>query len=179
MSFHPLHAAANRTAPVDHRQRPPWIIVDTETTSLGAHHARVTEFAAVTVTTAGVDRCWALHVEPADSAFARHAEAIVDLCNNHVLVAHHAAFDVRVLVSALRRVGFEWAPSHVLCTRQLARGILPGRKSYSLPALTSELGIEHWPKHSALGDALATAELFLHLHRVAGDPSVAEEDAPT
>ncbi|MGM0505454.1 MAG: GIY-YIG nuclease family protein, partial [Bacteroidota bacterium] len=50
-----------------------------------------------------------------------------------------------------------------LCTVQLSRKIIPGRKSYSLGKLCDELKIPLNGRHRAAGDALATVKLFEYL----------------
>lgn len=77
-------------------------------------------------------------------------------------IAHNASFDVAAILGAcqLARVG---PPSFdVVCTARLARALLPGRASYSLPFLCDELGIplEH---HDAASDARGSLAVLTHL----------------
>ncbi len=53
--------------------------------------------------------------------------------------------------------------NQVLCTKLLAKRIVPGLSSYGLKSLTNFFGIHNIQSHRALGDALATAHLFFKL----------------
>jgi DNA polymerase-3 subunit epsilon len=82
-----------------------------------------------------------------------------------VLVAHHAAIERAFLGAALRRVGARLR-GPVLDTAVLARvwlaerdGALPGRMT--LGALARACGLPVHSPHTAIGDALTTAQLFL------------------
>lgn len=96
-----------------------------------------------------------------------------------VLVAHHASFDMRMLHKAIaRHRGAEvWSPS--IDTAQLAKRVEVGsmtpnqargadeRKAYQLDSLVERYGIEVPERHTAAGDALATALLLQRLLRKA------------
>ena len=51
----------------------------------------------------------------------------------------------------------------VLCTRNLARRLMPQLTSRTLDAVVGELGITIPDRHRALGDALATADVLVAL----------------
>ena len=87
-----------------------------------------------------------------------------------VLVAHHAAFDMRMLEKAIApyRGAKVWSPS--VDTAQLAQRVevapmtsshQPG--AYQLDRLVERYGIDIPERHTAAGDALATALLFQRL----------------
>jgi DNA polymerase-3 subunit epsilon len=88
-----------------------------------------------------------------------------------ILVAHHAAFDQAMLQKLMQKSwGFPLL-NPVIDTFSLAMRLEQGRwdtqqheaGKYSLDALCQQYHIQNHARHSALGDALATAELFLHL----------------
>lgn len=81
-----------------------------------------------------------------------------------VMVAHNSSFDMSFLREEYARAGAIFAPPHVLDTVTLARRVLPGLSQYKLTSLCQHLHIKPG-MHRAVGDALATAELFLHLAR--------------
>ncbi len=88
-----------------------------------------------------------------------------------ILVAHHAFFDLRFIDKAMRRRHAFPLQNLVLDTVAMCRAIAfpPHRypyginlddRRYSLDALAKHFGIEVQQRHTALGDALATAMIF-------------------
>ena len=83
---------------------------------------------------------------------------------NAVIVAHNAHFDWdRFLIYFLEKVGI-YPQNQVVDTLALSRKYIKSEK-YKLGTLCETLNIEHNNKHRALGDTLATAELFLYLKK--------------
>lgn len=82
---------------------------------------------------------------------------------NGVVVAHNAKFDWdRFLVYFLKKVGI-YPKNQVVDTLKLSKEYIDSKEGYSLGALCELLKIEHKNQHRALGDAMATAKLFLYL----------------
>jgi len=79
-----------------------------------------------------------------------------------VLVGHNAAFDMRFLQLKESRTGVKFEQP-VLDTLLLAAVVHPSEESQALEAVAARLGIAVIGRHTALGDALATAEVFLRL----------------
>ena len=108
---------------------------------------------------------------PEDEAAAR----FLAFASDAVLVAHHAAFDIRMLQKAIatHRGAKIWNP--IIDTAQLAERVEDGpmsskhatgadqREAYRLDSLVERYGIEVAERHTAAGDALATALLFQRL----------------
>lgn len=108
---------------------------------------------------------------PEDEAAAR----FLAFAEDSVLVAHHAAFDLQMLKKAI--APYErakvWNPA--VDTAQLAKRVEVGpmpsneargaddRSAYRLDNLVRRYGIEVPERHTAAGDALATALLFQRL----------------
>ena len=79
-----------------------------------------------------------------------------------VLVGHNAAFDMRFLQLKEADTGVKFQQP-VLDTLLLAAVVHPSEESQALEAVAGRLGIPVIGRHTALGDALATAEVFLRL----------------
>lgn len=127
-----------------------------------------------------------------DAGARDEAEAVCDFLDwvaDGILVAHHLAFDRRVIDAALARIGPVRVRSEgidtVFTARRLDEGPLArhraaaaghggggtgssgGDRRYGLDALCARFGIEVSERHHASGDALATAELLMHLLHLA------------
>ena len=79
-----------------------------------------------------------------------------------VLVGHNVAFDMRFLKLKEEQTGLKF-DHPVLDTLLLASIVHPGEDSHSMEAIAARLGIEVRARHSAAGDALTTAQIFLKL----------------
>jgi DNA polymerase III subunit epsilon len=90
-------------------------------------------------------------------AFHRFAE-------DTVLVAHNAAFDMRFLQMKEERTGVKFIQP-VLDTLLLSAVAHPGFEAgeHTLEVMAARFGIEFVGRHTALGDALVTGEVFLKL----------------
>ena len=79
-----------------------------------------------------------------------------------VLVAHNAAFDMRMLQLKEDLSGVRFS-NPVLDTMLLSAVVQPGQKNHDMEGIAVRLGISIVGRHTALGDALVTAEIFLKL----------------
>ncbi len=79
-----------------------------------------------------------------------------------VLVAHNAAFDMRFLAmkEQAAAVAFD---QPVLDTLLLSAVAHPGQDTHSLESIAERLGVPVVGRHTALGDAMVTGEVFLRL----------------
>jgi DNA polymerase III subunit epsilon len=79
-----------------------------------------------------------------------------------VLVAHNAAFDMRFLELKRECTGVAF-DQPVLDTLLLSAAVHPAQDSHRLEAIAERLGVPVLGRHTALGDAMVTAEVFLKL----------------
>lgn len=156
-----------------------YAIVDIETTGGSVSSSRITEVAILVHNGNKIVSRWSSLINPEmeiplhitaltgiDDAmvakapiFGEVAEKIYSLLKDKIFVAHNVNFDYSFLRAQLAACGQPWdAPK--LCTVRLSRKLLPGLHSYSLGKLCSQVGINLKDRHRAMGDALATAELF-------------------
>jgi DNA polymerase-3 subunit epsilon len=83
-------------------------------------------------------------------------------CEDTVLIAHNAAFDMRFLQLKEERTGIRFTQP-VLDTLLLSAVVHPNQESHKLDVILERLGITIGTRHNALEDALATGEVFLKL----------------
>ena len=93
-------------------------------------------------------------------------EQLLNYLENSVIVAHHAAFDLAVLNSTLRRLSLPRLKNKVLDTGILFKKTARCRdisKHYSLDTLCALFSIKKHDRHTAAGDAFLTGILFLRI----------------
>ena len=79
-----------------------------------------------------------------------------------VLIAHNAAFDMRFLQLKEEQTGLRF-DHPVIDTLLLSAVVHPNQESHRLEAIAERLGLTIIGRHTALGDAIVTAEVFLKL----------------
>jgi DNA polymerase-3 subunit epsilon len=79
-----------------------------------------------------------------------------------VLVAHNAAFDMRFLQMKEAASGLRF-DQPVLDTLLLSAWLHPNQESHRIEAIAERVGVAVTGRHSAIGDAMVTAEVFLRL----------------
>jgi len=158
------------------------VVFDSETTGLHPAKARIVEIAAVRMVGGRMKaddsfRCLVRPGEPIPAAatavhhidaatvegapaFARVWPELATFIGGGVLIGHTLGFDLAVLKRECERAGLPFAQPRTLDTRLLAQVAEPHLASFTLEALASWLGVEIEDRHSALGDALATARIF-------------------
>lgn len=91
--------------------------------------------------------------------FSEIAQAVLDITQDTVFVAHNVNFDYNVIQGEFKLLGIPFTRKK-LCTIRLSRKLIPGHRSYSLGKLCKALNINLVDRHRARGDAEATVILF-------------------
>jgi len=167
-----------------------FVVVDLETTGLDVDGASIIEIGAVRVSQLRiVDRFETLLRPPrklprAIVALTGISDAMVaeapterramrsfarwlDRTPTAPFVAHNASFDHRFVSRALDSCGLPPYRGAVLCTRKLARRLIPELGRYNLDHLCAHFGVSNRARHRALGDADATARALIDLLEIA------------
>lgn len=161
------------------------IVLDTETTSLDPGRARIVQIGAVRLRQGAVaeDAALDLLVDPGEpvppAATAVHHITDAMLCGapdfrsaheqlarfaaGAPVIGHSIGFDLAVLRREQGRAGLAWRKPRSLCTRLLAELANARLPDYSLETVAAWLGVDITDRHTALGDARATAAVFVAL----------------
>jgi len=90
----------------------------------------------------------------------------LEYLDDAIIVAHHTKFDMTMINKALRRIGGGTVRSKQLDTNFIHKKIATTdhfKKTHSLDELCTIYNVKKHDRHTALGDALITAYLFLKL----------------
>ena len=82
--------------------------------------------------------------------------------DNTVMVGHNVAFDMRMLQLKEASTGICFV-NPVLDTMLLSAVVHPAQNDHNLAAIAERLGVRIIGRHTALGDAIATGQIFLKL----------------
>ncbi len=161
------------------------VVIDTETTGLDARKARVIQIGAVRLSRGQMvrDDQFERLINPGtripESAVAVHGitDAMVSSAppfrdvvgelkayiRDAVLIGHSVRYDLEILRREFDQAGLVWPEWRALDVRTLAELVAPRLADHGLDHLCDWLSIENQRRHSAMGDAAATAELFIAL----------------
>ncbi len=95
--------------------------------------------------------------------FAGIVESLLDILAGRVVIGHHVAFDLAVLRHEAARAGVPWRDPPMIDVAILAGILEPTLPDLGLETVTNHLGVEIKGRHSAIGDALATAQVYAQL----------------
>jgi DNA polymerase-3 subunit epsilon len=160
-----------------------YVVVDVETTGRSGVADRVTDVAAVVVREGRIAERFATLVNPGQwippfitrltgitnamvataPPFEHVAAELAAALGNRVFVAHNAAFDWTFLSAEFARAHRRRLRRERLCTVRLARRLLPHLPRRNLDAVSAYYGVEIADRHRALGDAAATADVFVRM----------------
>ena len=156
----------------------PLLVLDTETTGFVPGIHRVIEYACVRIRDGKIVEEYEqlisaegdeippyvqvmTHIRPQDlegqPTFGDIFEKIERMVTpDTIIVGQNVKFDVAML----RGEGWDLSDAQAIDTAMLASLVFPELKSYSLGYVSAALGLDHTPKHRALGDVRATTALF-------------------
>lgn len=161
------------------------VVIDTETTGLDARNARVVQIAGVVVRHGQVQGEPAFDtlldpgvpIPPETTAvhgiadkdvlgkpsFAAFAPTLKAKLGQRLVIGHSLGYDFAILKREHELAGLVWQAPIALDVRPLARLVAPSLAGHSLDRLCAWLGVDLGDRHTALGDARATAEVYLRL----------------
>ncbi|NND32019.1 MAG: GIY-YIG nuclease family protein, partial [Saprospiraceae bacterium] len=105
--------------------------------------------------------------------FYEVARQIVEKTEGCVFVAHNVRFDYTFIKRAFESLGYNYSRKQ-LCTVRLSRMITPQLRRHGLGPLCHYHGIDNSARHRAMGDALATVQLFEKLINLGGVDAIDE-----
>lgn len=98
--------------------------------------------------------------------------AFHEFCEGTVLVGHNVAFDMRMLQMKEATTGIRFI-NPVIDTMLLSAVAHPAHNDHSLGAIAERLGVQIVNRHTAMGDATATGEIFLKLVSILANNGIA------
>ena len=162
-------------------ERATYVVVDVETTGFRPPADRVIEIGMVRVSQCRIVDSYETLINPQrpipgpitsltgisydmleDSPrFAQVCEEVVRFLGDAVFVAHNVSFDWRFIQSEIALASRGRLLNRKLCTKRLARRLLPEVDRRNLDELALFFNLSFLARHRALGDALVTAEILL------------------
>jgi CBS domain-containing protein len=163
----------------------PVVVLDTETTGLDARKARIVQIGALRLVGGQIvngERYETLvdpglpippettQVHGISDADVRGAPRFADAwprleayLGQSIVIGHTIGYDFAIIERELERIGSSWSRPRSLDLRLLAQVAVPTLADYALDHICQALDVEVRGRHTAMGDAEATAEAFLRL----------------
>ncbi len=174
----------------------PFVVFDIETTGFSPLTCRIIEIGAVRVEHGVITNRFSRFVNPGvpipfrieqltgiSDAMVQDAEPIekvlpefLSFCENAVLVAHNADFDMSFIMENCRRVGLPDEFTYV-DTVGMARFLLPALNRFKLDTVAKALNVTLQNHHRAVDDAGCTAEIFVKLIRLLAEREITDLDS--
>ena len=173
-----------------------YIIVDIETTGLSKDRHHITEIAAVQFDGKKIIKTFQTLINPQTPipSFITHFTGItnkmvqdaptidqilpefLDFLGDHIFVAHNATFDYGFLNHNRLRHFQKTIENPTLCTRRLANRLVPELPSKRLECLCQHFDVTNKRAHRAMGDVMATVEIFSHFLDIMKQQGIQEKN---
>ena len=157
-----------------------YVVFDIETTGFSAYSHKITEIGAVKIESGVITEEFHQLIDPGVPVPWRITEItgitddllagqptieetlpmFLEFCSDCALVAHNASFDMGFIKANAAVQGLE-CNYEIVDTLSLARRNFPGLENHKLGTVAKHLDVEHIDHHRAMGDAKATAQIFL------------------
>ena len=96
-------------------------------------------------------------------AFRSIADDLAAFCGERVWVGHNIGFDIAILRREAKLADLPWREPVGLDTLRLYAALYPEAPDVELDAVAADLDVDVRGRHTALGDALVTAEVYRRL----------------
>jgi DNA polymerase-3 subunit epsilon len=91
------------------------------------------------------------------------APTLMKALDGLAVIGHHTMFDLTILKRAAQAAAIDWQDPPWLDTALLYSALTPDAIAFDLDAVAEAVGVRPQGRHTALGDALTTAEVYLRL----------------
>lgn len=194
LDLHDLPPAAAVPVPDTRLDQLPGIVFDTETTGLDVDRDTIVSIGAVRTHGARIFRGVTIDclvnpgraIPAASTAVHGITNAMVAdapppsealppsfaMMRNTVVIGHNTGFDLAMLRNAARQAGLPWHEPPWLDVILLGGALDPKETDLNLESMAQRLGINVSGRHTALGDALVTAEIFARLLPLLGQRGI-------
>ena len=172
----------------------PALVVDLETTGLDVRMDRVVSIGAVPASGMQIEQEDALDllvnpdrpVPPRSTAihgitnemvagaprFSEVFEKLDAMLSDRVVIGHNIGFDLAILRNECKRLGLDWRSPTALDLVRLAAALDPRERDLTLEGMAERWSIPVTGRHTALGDALMTAEMWAFIVPLLHDAGV-------
>lgn len=177
-----IHDNKNRLTEIPFEEAE-YCVFDFETTGTSSRFDKVIEIGIVKIRKGKIVDTYQSYINPGrfvpynitlitgitneDVKEARYFEEVIndikEFIGSSILVAHNLSFDYSFLKNECDQAGVSIPDNPAICTLKLAKRIYPNLTSRSLKNLSRALKIRHRNVHRGLGDATATAKIFLKM----------------
>jgi DNA polymerase-3 subunit epsilon len=104
--------------------------------------------------------------------FAQVWQELQSVFAERVVIGHNIGFDLAVLKREAERADLSWQTPKFLDTLRLVVGLFPDWQDLNLETIAGHLGVDVQGRHTALGDALVTAEIWARLQPILEEAKV-------